>query len=414
MEQKRFWQTTSFLAHNSAIVGITMSTTVIFAFATLYLRQDLQVSNFKVGLAIGLSHLVSIIFSPIAGVLSDAIATPWGRRRPFLVVGAMFSAFFLILLPFTDSYLLFLIILSLFFLFSVGYQIPFYALIPEVAPEGQRGKYTIFTGLLRFLGFALVLGFGGWLWQRSPVWLFGISGVFIIVTALITVVTVREGNNQRKAPAETGINLKDKAKMYIDDLAGHKEILLFLMAQFIWWFGLGALLPFATIIMKELYHVDVSDLFRPGLPMVAVVLIFASSVIGAGILGDRWGHRKTISTGLMLLGIASFLAYFASTMYIVYVIASLIVIGSAPLLNEPLALLAELIPKGREGEFYGLDTISITLSQVPAAIISGAVIDRFGHPAVFLLVTGSCVLSIVFMQIKAKTKDLTSKAQNKR
>ncbi len=402
MAEKRLSQSISFIAHNSAITGITMSTTLVFAFSTLYLRQYVHASNVEVGLAIGLSHTISVIFSPVAGALSDSANSSWGRRRPFLIGGALLSAVFLALLPSTTNYLFYLSLLSLFFLFSISYQIPFYALIPEVAPEGQRGHYTIYTGLLRFAGFALVMGFGSWFWRKSPGLPFYLTAGFVFFTALITAFTVKEEAREAAVPVREVMHVYDRVKVYARDLMSHKAILLFFSAQFFWWMGLGAIFPFVTIMLKEFYHIEIEQVFKASPLLLLPAGLFIMTVVGAGTLGDRWGHRRVITLGLCVLTAASVIAFFTRSIAAVYIVAGFMTIGAATLLNEPFALLAELIPKGREGEFFGLDTISITLSQIPAAILAGEVIDRFGYPSIFLFLAASTATAVFFMFLKRK------------
>lgn len=402
MAEKRLSQFTSFALHNAAVIGITMSTTLIFAFATLYLREEISVSNFLVGVAASLSHITSVFLSPLAGTLSDNAQTPWGRRRPFIIVGACLAAVFIAMMPSIHSYWLFLFVLSMFFVFSIAYQIPFYALIPEVAPEGKRGAYSTFTGLLRLAGFGLAMGLGGWLWAKSPAWPFYLTAIVIVITAAITVFTIREDGGG-SLPEQDNINIFRKFRPYLKDLLGHQQIFLFYTAQFFWWLGLGALVPFATIILKELYGIQVSELMKTTPLVVTAGVVMIGTVVGAGILGDRWGHRRVITAGLLMLTTGCVIAFLVRAMPLVYVAAFFIIVGLAPLLNEPYAMLAELVPKGREGEFYGLDTISITLSQVPAALIGGAVIDLTGHTGIYLFVAGNALIAILFMWMKPRS-----------
>lgn len=399
---KRLSQSISFIANNSAITGITMSTTLVFAFSTLYMRQYIHASNVEVGLAIGLSHTISVIFSPLAGSLSDSATTSWGRRRPFLVIGALMAAIFLAFLPATSRYPVYVLLLALFFFFSISYQIPFYALIPEVAPEGKRGHYTIYTGLLRFAGFALVMGFGSWFWRRSPGLPFYLTAGFVFLTAMVTALTVEENARGKKTVVNESNDTLTRIKTYAKDLISHKAILLFFAAQFFWWMGLGAIFPFATIMLKEFYHIDISQIFKAGPVFAVAAVIFVLAVIGAGTLGDRWGHRWVITLGLLVLTGASIVAYFARSMYVIYAVAGFMMVGAATLLNEPFALLAELVPVGREGEFFGLDTISITLSQIPAAVLAGGIIDQFGYPSIFVFLAASTSLAAFFMIMKRK------------
>ena len=401
MAEKRSSRLINFLWHNSAVVGITMSTTLIFAFATLYLHEYIKVSNFMVGVAASLSHVISVVLSPLAGTLSDNVRTPWGRRRPFILGGAIAAALFIAIMPHILNYWLFLVCVSLFFVFSVGYQIPFYALIPEMAGEGQRGVYSTFTGLLRLLGATLLLGVGGWFWARNPAFPFYLTALVIVLTAVITVVSVREDGGGR-LPEEDKIGIFKNFRRYVRDLLAQKKIFMFFGAQFCWWLGLGALMPFATIMLKELYHIDVSQLFDLGPIVIIGGVLLVAAIIGAGVLGDKWGHRRVVMVGLVLLTVGSFIAFFVREMSLVYIAGLFVIVGVAPLFNEPFALLAELIPKGREGEFYGLDTISITLSQVPAALVGGAVIDAFGYTAMYLILTAAALLAMLLMWLPSR------------
>ncbi len=396
MARRRFSQLTSFFWQNAAVIGITMSTTLIFAFATLYLREEMHVSNFMVGVAVSLSHIISVVFSPLVGTLSDRAQTPWGRRRPFLVGGAIAAGIFLFIMPHVLNYWLFLLVVSLFFVFSIGYQIPFYALIPEIAPEGQRGVYSTFTGLLRLAGAGIVMGVGGWLWAKSPAWPFNVTAIAVMLTAFVTAAAIPE-EPKRLLPHDERIDIYRNFRLYLKELVAQHQIFLFFGAQFFWWMGLGAILPFATIMLKELYGVNVSELMKVT-PLVLVGGgLLVGTIVGAGVLGDRWGQRRVIMLGLSVLVVGCLLAIAGRSLPIVYLAAFTVVIGASPLFTAPFAMLADLIPRGREGEFYGLDTISITLSQVPAALLGGAIIDGFGYPAIFAFVSVCAVVAIVLM-----------------
>lgn len=399
MAQKPLSRFIDFTRHNMAVVGITMSTTLVFAFATLYLRENLHVSNFLVGVAAGLSHVVSVFLSPVAGTLSDRSKSRWGRRRPFIVGGAVFAGASIATLPHITNYWLFLVVLSVFFVFSVGYQIPFYALIPEVAPEGSRGAYVMVIGLLRLIGFALVMGLGGWLWTGNPAWLFYITGATIVLTALVTAASLKD-KDAHPLPEEDKLSIFRNIRRYLADLSGYKNVMFFFAAQLLWWLGLGAVMPFATIILKELYGLEISELVKMTPLVIFAGAILVGSIIISGILGDRWGHRRVVTAGLSILAVGAILAFFARSAPLLGLSAFVVIIGIAPLFNEPFALLAELTPKGREGEFYGLDTISITLSQVPGALIGGAVIDAFGYSSIYLFTAANVLMAILFMRLQ--------------
>src|SRR5579875_1021095 len=40
-----------------------------------------------IGLAAGLGGILAVTVPPLTGLLSDRLRTPWGRRRPMIVIG---------------------------------------------------------------------------------------------------------------------------------------------------------------------------------------------------------------------------------------------------------------------------------------------------------------------------------------
>lgn len=391
--------------NNAAVIGISMSLTLVFAFVTLFLRDHLKVSNFQVGAVIGLSHVVSVTLSPVVGSISDAVKTPWGRRRPFILTGAFVSALLIALMPWVGSYWLFLLVIAVFFVFSIASQVPFYALIPELAPAGQRGEYTVYIGLLRLTGFVVMMGLGSVLWRTSPAYTFYLAAVFVLFSAVVSVASVREPSFAKATegnPVSEALHWMARLRAYVKDLLAERRILAFFTAQAWWWFGLGALIPFGTILLKEFYHVDITQFVRLSPVAVGVALLLVVFVILAGVIGDKVGHWAVITGGLVLLLCAAVLAYFAAAGWLFGVVVVTGVIGASTLFTEPLAFLAEIVPRGREGEFYGFETISVTLTQVPAALAGGAFIDWLGHASIFGVVSLGLVLALVFMIVERR------------
>ena len=73
--------------------------------------------------------------------------------------------------------------------------------------------------------------------------------------------------------------------------------------------------------------------------------------IPAGIWGDRTGHRRVMSYGLLIIGVSSFLAGFAFNYWALLAVRVAEGAGSALYVTSSMALLVRLAPKTRRGEY---------------------------------------------------------------
>jgi GPH family glycoside/pentoside/hexuronide:cation symporter len=100
------------------------------------------------GTAILLTRIFDGVTDPLIGALSDRTRTRWGRRRPFLVIGALPLAVSVIALfspPSGDAAALwFFVCMTVAFLAWTVVQIPYQALGAELA-GGHHGRTTLFA-----------------------------------------------------------------------------------------------------------------------------------------------------------------------------------------------------------------------------------------------------------------------------
>jgi len=123
------------------------------------------------GLTILVGGLWDAINDPLVGLLSDRTRSRWGRRRPYLLFGAVpygiAFALMWIVPPIQDQVLLAIYFALVYILYDTAVTIvscPYYALTPELTLDhDERTSLTtyrmfvsIFTGLLAAVGFALV------------------------------------------------------------------------------------------------------------------------------------------------------------------------------------------------------------------------------------------------------------------
>ena len=167
------------------------------------------------GLTVLVGGIWDAINDPLVGMLSDRTRTRWGRRRPFLLFGALpygiTFALLWIVPPIQDQMLLSLYFALVYILFDTAFTIvscPYTALTPELTLDhDERTSLTIYrmlvsivTGLLAAVGFALVLD--AIPVKRAAFAVMGvICGALFVPTTLIAFFGTRERDEFQAEPA---------------------------------------------------------------------------------------------------------------------------------------------------------------------------------------------------------------------
>ena len=127
------------LSYNSSMIGLNGMSTMISVHLMYFCTDVILMSSQIVGLVMAIAQVWDAITDPALGYLSDRTRWKWGRRRPYIVLGAPLAAvcFFLIFSPpmkfsGTSLALYFGIVVLLFFAFRTVWETPYFALAPEL------------------------------------------------------------------------------------------------------------------------------------------------------------------------------------------------------------------------------------------------------------------------------------------
>ncbi|MET9836180.1 MFS transporter [Streptomyces virginiae] len=113
------------------------------------------------------------------------------------------------------------------------------------------------------------------------------------------------------------------------------------------------------------------------------LLAVTALVVGAGRLGDLFGRRRLLLTGLSLFTVASAVGAAAPTLWLLIAARAAQGVGAAFMMALTMAFVGEAVPKERTGRAMGLLG---TMSAVGTALgpsMGGALIAGFGWRAVF-------------------------------
>ncbi len=154
-------------------LGFSLTTTIVGAYFLFFLTDVVGIQPAVAGIAILIGRTWDYLNDPLIGHLSDRTRTRWGRRRPFLLFGALpFALAFMLMWyrpPFESQ-------ISLAVYYSVAYVLfdaaatfvymPYFALTPELTEDydertsltSYRMFFSIFGSLLAFTIPMMIIG----------------------------------------------------------------------------------------------------------------------------------------------------------------------------------------------------------------------------------------------------------------
>ncbi|HEY5705603.1 MAG TPA: MFS transporter [Terrimicrobiaceae bacterium] len=192
---------------------------IVNALAVPIYSIALRMDPLLLGIALAVPRIVGAILDPLVGTVSDNARTRWGRRRPFIMCGAVIGALLLPLLwmpPISTQigrFIYLVLMLSIYAAAFSIFSIPYGALgIQLTTNYDERTRVMAWRGYLQTAGtfgsawfywFCLLPAFGNE--AVGARWLGVIVGLVMLAGAMATVVACRE--NTETIAKQPQINL---------------------------------------------------------------------------------------------------------------------------------------------------------------------------------------------------------------
>jgi GPH family glycoside/pentoside/hexuronide:cation symporter len=159
--------------YGSGDLSFSLTSTIVGAFFAIFLTDVVGVPASIAALAIFIGGTWDYINDPLVGYISDRTRTRWGRRRPFLLFGAVPLMLFFALMwwrpPIAEPLLLGLYFSMMYIVYELAATfayIPFISLTPELTADydertalmGTRAFFSIFGSLIAFTVPLMIIG----------------------------------------------------------------------------------------------------------------------------------------------------------------------------------------------------------------------------------------------------------------
>ncbi|MGH2542350.1 MAG: MFS transporter, partial [Ardenticatenaceae bacterium] len=276
--------------------GVSLLWPLYDSYVPIFLRS-FGLTNQAVGFGMTLDNYVNMFIQPWVGQRSDRTLTRFGRRFPYIMIGAPLAALGMVLIPLAASRSLLLLFgaMLLMTMSMALFRSPTVALLGDMFPPGLRSKAN---GVINFMGVgAAVIAFlvGGQLYQINPALPFSAAAAGMLAVLAILMFMIREPER----PYSTGdasLGLRDTLRTLVQN--PDRSALLILSAILAWSIGITALQAFFTLFGKNVLGLNegTASQLLSFYPLAG--LIFA---IPGGYLGSYLGRRRTILLCLLLL-----------------------------------------------------------------------------------------------------------------
>lgn len=385
----------------------------------LMLQNTFGLGETVTGVLMAMDNVLALVLLPVFGSLSDKVDTPLGKRTPFILGGTVLAVIFMMLLPIADKrQSLGLFVVALFAtLLSMGlYRSPAVALMPDLTPNHLRSRANAVINLMGAVGgvYALIMikllvGMGD---RPDYAPLFASIAALMAVAVGVLLITVRENKlrkeieamesvgdgtiaetpGENSAQAEVG---EDTGKVRTvqtlnGDNSGQKTVLprevkrsmMFLLVSIFFWFtAYNAVTTAFSRYTRVVWKMEGGS-FANCLMVATVAAIL--SYIPIGSISAKFGRKKTIMGGVVLMAACYLAAVFVGAYHpLVNIAFALIGVGWAAINVNSYPMIVAMSQGSDIGKFTGTYYTFSMAAQIFTPIFSGFLLENVSYRTLF-------------------------------
>ncbi|WP_319517806.1 MFS transporter [uncultured Martelella sp.] len=366
----------------------------------------LDPTNKAANLAIlfAITSVFSTLTTPIAGAFSDRTRSRWGRRTPWIAIGALVGAACLFGVSFMTTFVSITVIWVMASIALNSMQPALTTVVADRFSTKHRGIAGGFVGAGMTAGVAAGPFVAGRL-ANQMVLAYGVFALAIAVTCVAFVLVNKEKPSLDEVPREK-FQIGEFLHGFWEPLKSHDFAWAF-AGRFVIYLGYQGIATYLLYILMDYINLsnDDANIMIGNLASVTFVFVVIAS-LGGGYLSDWMQRRKPfVFLASLFMTAAMVVPLIMPTIQGMYIYAALIGIGYGAFMSIDLALMTQVLPKterGDNGKDLGVLTTAVNIPQIISPPMAAVLLGVFNGnyqvlfiAAVIFVGLGSfCVLPI--------------------
>jgi maltose/moltooligosaccharide transporter len=403
----------------------------------LILQNTFGLKETVTGALMAMDNVLAIFLLPLFGTLSDRVDTKLGKRTPFILGGTIVAVILTLLLAMADrNASLPLFIGTLFcLLIAMGtYRSPAVALMPDLTPNVVRSKANAVINLMGALGAVYALIMIRLLSGRTdaatgrtdyfPLF-FSIIAVMIVAVAVL-LLTIRENRIHAQVEQETAdyeavhgkfIPDEEEETCEADESAADpssaagpsakkpmapevkRSMAFLLLSIFLWFTAYNAVTTAFSRYVGKVWGMQGGGYATC---LLVATLAAVVSYIPIGQLSEKFGRKKMILAGIVLMSVCYFTAIFANHFaFWINILFALIGIGWASINVNSYPMVVAMSRGADIGKFTGTYYTFSMAAQIMTPVLSGFLLEHVSYRTLFPYAFAFSILALLTMlQVK--------------
>ena len=330
--------------------------------------------NTALGFITIMALLMALTVQPLVGQWSDRTRSRWGKRAPYLTVGAAGVSVALVIIVTADSLWLLVMGAMLVSTFSNTTQSPWQALIPDEVPVTQRGTAAGIKTVLELVGIVSGVVLAGFTLARGNLWGAPVVAItlFWIILAITLFTLFHSGQISHTAHQIGAVN---PLRQLVHALKhAPRPFYWWMINRFLFWSAAIAIRTFMLNYLEDVMGITPAEAQALGAQLFLVlgagVFLLA---LPAGAIADRIGRRPILMMAGLLASTGTAIFIVWPSLIMLYVAGALIAVGAGIFASASWALATDLAPAS-EGALY--------LGLANSAGVIGSIGGRLGGPLI--------------------------------
>lgn len=330
--------------------------------------ETLGITGGIVGLLVAAFSLTQLLFSPLAGRLSDK----FGRKR-MIVTGMLVFAVSEALFGFAESSVLLFVSRLLGGISAAMIMPAVMAYAADITTKEERASGMGFINAAITTGFIIGPGIGGYIAEfgiRAPFYAAGAAGV---LAAVINLIILPESKPVQEEETEISASGKEQRSFLTQLRYSYREpYFLALIIVFVMSFGLANFETVFGLFVDHKFGYEPKD--------IAFIITFGSiagAVVQVTIFSwilRTFGERRVISVCLLFAGLFIALTLFVHKFWMVFAVTFIIFLA-IDILRPAISTQMSMVAKDQQGYVAGLNSAFTSLGNIAGPIIAGFLFD---------------------------------------